>query len=84
MRHPIQPLVTDKHGVIRFKENTIVSYLLANGGIDLNHLARRDFPQEDREQFAQRIGYSLSGFSDLSYVSDETYDTAVKSAEAQQ
>ncbi|HEY9661654.1 MAG TPA: hypothetical protein V6C65_24625, partial [Allocoleopsis sp.] len=27
-------------------------------------------------QFAQLIGYSLSGFGDLSYVSDETYAAA--------
>jgi len=34
------------------------------------------FPQEDREQFAQLIGYSLSGFGELDYVSDETYEVA--------
>lgn len=31
---------------------------------------------EDREQFAQLIGYSLSGFADLSYVSNKTYNAA--------
>ena len=78
MKHPIQPLKTDKHSTVRFKENAIVRHLLDNGGIDLNALAMIDFSQEDREQFAQLIGYSLSGFGELSYVSDATYETAEK------
>jgi len=76
MKHPIQPLALDEHGVLRFKSNAIVRYLLDNGGIDMNDLARQGFSQEDSEQFAQLIGYSLSGFGDLSYVSDATYDAA--------
>lgn len=80
--HPIQPLERDEQGVTRFKANAIVCYLLDEGGIDMNHLARKQFPSEDREQFAQLIGYSLSGFSELSYVSDETYGTAQRMAEA--
>lgn len=44
----------------------------------MNHLAREDFPREDREQFAQLIGYSLDGFGTLSYVSDEVYAAAYK------
>jgi len=74
-KHPIQPLVR-VDGIIRFKENKIVRYLLDNGGIDLNKLAVLGFDQGDHEQFAQLIGYSLGGFADLSYVSDETYDLA--------
>jgi len=76
MYHPIQPIVTDSKGVIRFKENKIVRYLLDNSGIDLNQIAIEGFDQEDHEQLAQLIGYSLSGFGELSYVSDITYDTA--------
>lgn len=78
MKHPIQPLKTDKHSVVRFKENAIVSHLLENGGFDMNDLAVMDFSQQDREQFAQLIGYSLSGFGELSYVSDATYEAAEK------
>ena len=37
-----------------------------------------NFPKEDWEQLAQLIGYDLSGFSELPYVSDETYETALK------
>lgn len=76
MKHPIQPLAKDKDGVVRFKPNAIVRHLLDKGGIDLNQLAHMEFSQEDREQFAQLIGYSLSGFSELSYVSDDTYAAA--------
>ncbi len=42
----------------------------------MNQLARMEFSDEDREQFAQLTGYSLSGFGDLDYVSDETYERA--------
>ena len=74
--HPIQPLELDARGIVRFKANTIVRYLLDNGGIDLNKIACLQFPQADQEQFAQLIGYSHSGFGELSYVSDETYEAA--------
>jgi hypothetical protein len=77
MKHPIQPLIKDIHGRLRFKENRIVTFLLENGWYDMNSLAKEDFSQEDREQFAQLIGYSLDGFGTLSYVSDETYLAAV-------
>lgn len=78
MRHPIQPLVKTASGTVRFKENAIVNYILDNGGIDLNQIGIIPFSQEDREQFAQLIGYSQCGFGELSYVSDETYETADK------
>ncbi len=75
-RHPIQPLEDDGKGVIRFKANAIVRYLLDHGGIDLNKLALLDFSREDREQFAQLIGYSHSGACDLGYMTDETLSAA--------
>jgi hypothetical protein len=76
VRHPLQPLLIDEHGTVRFKSNAIVIFLLEAGGIDMNMLAKLPFGQNDREQFAQLIGYSLSGFGDLSYVSDETFEAA--------
>lgn len=72
-RHPLQPFVLDDQGIRRFKANAIVQFLLEHGGYDLNDLARRSFSNEDREQFAQLIGYSRCGFEDLPYVSDETW-----------
>jgi selenocysteine lyase/cysteine desulfurase len=74
--HPIQPIVVDNHGTLRFKANAIVQHLLDHGGIDLNDIASLDFSREDHEQFAQLIGYSLSGASDLSYMSDEVIAAA--------
>lgn len=79
--HPIQPLYKDEEGTIRFKSNKIVRFLLDAGPYDLNTLAVMDFSREDREQFAQLIGYSLSGFGELSYVSDKTYKQAEKLAD---
>lgn len=81
MNHPIQPVTTDPNGTKRFKENKIVRYLLDAGGIDMNKLAIMPFDQNDREQFAQLIGYSLSGFSELSYTSDVVVEAANKMAE---
>lgn len=75
-KHPIQPLVIDKHGRKRFKGNAVVMFLLEAGPFDMNALALKQFSSEDREQFAQLIGYSLSGFAELHYVSDETYALA--------
>lgn len=82
--HPIQPLITDDQGVIRFKSNAIVRHLLDHGGINMNDLAYVNFSREDREQFAQLIGYSHSGAHDLGYMSGEVLDAAEKMADAGQ
>lgn len=75
-KHPLQYTHLDNDGIRRFRRNEIVIYLLDCGPFDMNHLAIRGFSREDYEQFAQLIGYSVSGFSDLSYVSDETLELA--------
>lgn len=79
MKHPIQPLELDDNGIMRFKRNMIVEYLLKF--TDMNKLSLMPFSNEDREQFAQLIGYSLSGFSELGYVSNETVEAAQLMAE---
>jgi hypothetical protein len=76
---PLQPIYSDENGVKRFRKNKIVCYLLDNGGLDLNDLSAalgEKKYNEDWEQFAQLIGYSVSGFGDLDYVSDETFEAA--------
>jgi hypothetical protein len=79
-RHPIQPLIVAPDGFTRFKSNKVVVALLdrAKQGIrtDLNDLACLGLPNDDFEQFAQLIGYSLSGWGSLSYVSDRAYAAA--------
>lgn len=77
--HPNQPLERDGKGVIRFKANPIVRFLLDSGGYDLNSLAimseHTDWTDDDWAQFAQLIGYSYTGWGDLSYVSDSKYES---------
>lgn len=82
MKHPTQPLAEDEHGMLRFRPNRIVRFLLNTGRYDLNQLAEMSFPEEDRVQFAQLVGYSLSGFGELPYVSDKAYARAEKRAPA--
>lgn len=83
-KNPIQPIYFDHNGVARFKSNKIVEYLLLRAkevGVDLNHLACLDFSQDDEEQFAQLHGYSLDGWSELSYISEGTFVRAFKQKE---
>lgn len=75
----MQPVYLDSEGVARFKENAIVRFLLDDGPNSMNRLAIMPFTDEDREQFAQLIGYSVGGFSDLSYVSEKARLDAYKS-----
>lgn len=82
--HPMQPSEIDVNGTVRFKENKIVDFLLENGSLDMNSLMMLDFSIEDREQFAQLIGYSLNGYSELSYVRDTTYEVAVRMHETKE
>ena len=67
-KHPMQPVVMVGK-VARFKGNQIVRYLLDAGPFDMNDLAIMKFTREDQEQFAQLIGYSVSGAGDLGYMS---------------
>ena len=82
-KNPIQPLANDARGVLRFKANAIVQHLLdTHPTADMNTLARMDFTDDDRQQFAQLIGYSLSGYSELqSYVDDDAYNAAATMAD---
>jgi len=77
---PIQPLV-DVDGKTRFQGNAIVRMLLdwaKPRGMDLNAIACLEFSNADRQQFAQLIGYSLSGYGELPYVDDEAYEAAAE------
>ncbi len=84
---PMQPLVIDAHGTLRFKENPIVRTLLdyaTEHGYGLNEIAREEFDAEDQMHLAQLIGYSLSGYGTLSYVTDESYERAAAAAPQQE
>jgi hypothetical protein len=85
-KHPMQPVILDENGTPRFKENAIVRYLLDSARqanvTDLNRLALIPFSNEDREQLAQLIGYSTSGYGELSYASASSVWDADRAAEA--
>jgi uncharacterized alpha/beta hydrolase family protein len=73
----MQPIVW-KGEVIRFKENPIIVLMLETGNLSLNHIAIaaadpvNGITQEDQMQLAKLIGYSVSGFGDLSYADPDT------------
>ena len=78
--HPMQPVELDGLGVPRFRRNAIVKWLF-----NLKHTSnifQMDFTDEDKRQLAQLIGYSVGGYSELSYVTDESAAQADKLAEA--
>lgn len=90
--HADQPLYLDVEGRPRFRENAIVRYLLDlctdKGVFDMNTLTaiqrglrtNPGFAPDDYEHFAQLIGYSVSGYSELDYVSDAAYARANEAA----
>lgn len=78
--HPMQPVYFSADGVVRFKPNAIVRLLLDDGKYDMNRLALLNFSKEDRMQFAQLIGYSVSGYGELPYASPETVAKADRKA----
>lgn len=80
-KHPLQPLEINEDGILRFKKNAIVRFLLDAGPFDMNSIACIPFSQEDREQFVQLIGYSLDGFGELSYIRDEIYKQAERDSQ---
>lgn len=75
-RHPIQPVIRDARGTVRFKGNPLVQHLLDNGGIDMNKLFLVEASSDDRQQFAQLIGYSVDGYGTLGYSDDAIYEAA--------
>lgn len=81
-RHPMQQIYRDNQDTIRFRANKIVQYLFntSRPEINMNSLAelaaKGRFSAEDQEQFAQLIGYSVSGFAELPYVNPETVKLA--------
>lgn len=66
----MQPVVKAADGTIRFKENKIISDMLElcqKHGFGLNEIAMGDYEKDDRSQLMQLIGYSVSGYGNLSY-----------------
>lgn len=70
IKHPRQPAVMVGK-TARYKENKIVRYVLERAKLgektDLNMIMILPFSNGDRRQFWQLLGYSLSGYADLSF-----------------
>jgi hypothetical protein len=67
--------VIDEQGVQRFKENGVLKYLFDRGALDLNEIARiyhtkKPFSQRDYAELNMMLGYSVSGWCDLSAFQD--------------
>lgn len=77
----MQPVEYDAEGTIRFKKNAIVRFLLDAGPHDMNFIALLPVSDDDRTQFAQLIGYSVSGAGDLPYFDRELLGRADEAAE---
>lgn len=68
-RQPMQPVVMDSVGSVRFKENKIISDMLdfcQSHGFGLNEMAVRGYEKDDTSQLMQLIGYTVSGYGGLS------------------
>ena len=72
-KYTMQPIIEGSDGVIRFSENRIISALVEHGrltGFDLNYIHAEAqegaFSVEEIEQLNQLIGYSVSGFCEIS------------------
>lgn len=77
----IQPVYKDEHGVHRFLENKIVDDIITtgyNGGYILNEIYVQLVTKDDLDDIRhlmQMVGYSVSGFGDLSICyKDGSYD----------
>lgn len=70
-KHPAQAIYVDAAGTARFRVNSIVRWLLDSGPHDMNRVALERFDVEDRQQFAQLIGYSINGYNELSYAESD-------------
>lgn len=66
-------------GIARFRANAAVRALVDWGrdhGMSLNDLETRGFPAEDMQQLMQLIGYSVSGYGNVPYVTPESVKVA--------
>lgn len=79
---PMQPVEIDNNGVARFRENKLVSLAIDRLPNGMNTLRMWQATDEERTQVAQLVGYTIGGYAELDYVSDEAYLRAEQAAEA--
>jgi len=73
---------------LRFRKNRIVDKLLevaSANGYSLNEIAidaaAGKYTKDEQRQLAQLIGYSVSGYGDLSYVTDRAWAAAYQAVQ---
>ncbi len=81
MNHPMQPIYLASDSVIRFRHNPLVTCIqrfAASKGFGLDELKKHlpSATDDDWQQLAQLLGYSVSGFGDLSYANPDTVQKA--------
>jgi prolyl-tRNA editing enzyme YbaK/EbsC (Cys-tRNA(Pro) deacylase) len=68
------PTFIDEDGVQRFEQNSVLCHLFQTGKLDLNQLAvdyhEKKFSKVDYAELNMMLGYSVSGFCDLSSFQD--------------
>jgi len=69
-----QPLYTDNRGILRFKENDVILYLLHKSGITIEQVASLPFSNEDKIQFVQLIGIDIVAFEFLPFVTSDLFN----------
>ncbi len=88
--HPDQPLYVDNEKRTRFHGNKIVRQLLTRASkgkkYDLNDIGEDIdnglFAQDDVDQFWQLLDYPITGYLELSCISDEAKDRAQEAEDA--
>lgn len=82
-KHPMQPIVLDGYGLVRFSQNEIVNALLdhsAKHGCGLNDIMERSYDVQDRMQFLQLLGITVGTYGDMG-VDKKSYRKASRKVE---
>lgn len=77
----MRPIIKDSRGVVRFKANAIVNWIVSSGRLNLNDIFLDGYSIEDIEEFWQLMGYSVSGYGELSFIREKTAAVADAIAE---
>ena len=77
----MRSIIKDSRGVIRFKANAIVNWIVSSGRLNLNDILLDEYSIEDIEEFWQLMGYSVSEYGELSFIREETVAVADAIAE---
>jgi hypothetical protein len=77
-KHPMQPVVLSEDGRAYFVPNEILVWMLAHGRINFDEIAQQGFSDEDRMQLAQLLGFAVSRYTQLTYVTEAGMAEALK------